>query len=117
MRLRSTSVCTPAGEEWLIGRRWVTRERPHWRRVPAGKAATEVLSVPDIGGPDDLAVTLAIIVGAVVFAVIVIPLLLFGIKLILLGAGDRCGYRRARTAWPSVDRQARRTGETAAAFS
>jgi hypothetical protein len=85
MRLRSSLIHTPSGDEWRVGRRWVTRGLPRWRRMSTRKTAGEVLSVPDIGGPDDLAVTLAIIVGTVVVAVIVIPLLLFGIELILLG--------------------------------
>jgi hypothetical protein len=85
VRLRSNSVRTPAGDEWRVGRRWVTRGVPRWRKLPAGKAAAEVLSAPDIGGPDDLAVTLAVLIGVVVVAIILIPLLLFGIELILLG--------------------------------
>jgi hypothetical protein len=83
--LGTRSVSTPAGEEWRVGRRWITRGRPRWRRVPAGKATGEALSLPDFGDPQDLAVTLAIILGAVVVAAIVIPLLLFGIELIVLG--------------------------------
>ena len=43
------------------------------------------MSLPDIGDPHDLAVTIAIILGAVVVAAIIIPLLLFGIELIILG--------------------------------
>jgi hypothetical protein len=85
MLIGSTSASTPTGEEWRIGRRWVTRGRPRWRAVPTGKATAEAFSVPDIGGPDDLAATLATILGAVVIAVIIIPLLLFGIELIILG--------------------------------
>ncbi len=83
--LGTRSASTPAGEEWRVGRRWITRGRPRWRRVPAGKATGEALSLPDIGDPQDLAATLAIILGAVVVAAIVIPLLLFGIELIVLG--------------------------------
>jgi len=79
------SISTPAGEEWHIGRRWITRGRPRWRTVPAGKATGEALSLPDFGDPHDLAATLAIVLGAVVVAAIVIPLLLFGIELIVLG--------------------------------
>jgi hypothetical protein len=85
MPLKSRSATSPAGEEWCIGRRWVTRGLTRWRTVPAREAAAEAFSVPDIGGSDNLAATLAIIVGAVVVAVILIPLLLFGIELILLG--------------------------------
>jgi hypothetical protein len=40
--------------------------------------------MPD-GGPEELAAWVLIVVGSVVFAVILIPLLLFGIELIILG--------------------------------
>jgi hypothetical protein len=83
--LGSRSVSTPAGEELRVGRRWITRGRPRWRRVPAGKATGEALSLPDFGDPQDLAASLAIVLGVVVVAAIVIPLLLFGIELIVLG--------------------------------
>lgn len=83
--LGSRSVSTPAGEQWRVGRRWITRSRPRWRHVPAGKATGEALSLPDFGDPQDLAASLAIVLGVVVVAAIVIPLLLFGIELILLG--------------------------------
>jgi len=62
--------------------------------VPAGRAAAEALSVPDAGSPDDLAAALAIVVGAVVLAVIVVPLLLFGERLASLSAADRRSRRR-----------------------
>jgi hypothetical protein len=83
--LGSKSVSTPAGEEWRVGRRWITRNPPRWRRVPAGKATGEALSLPDFGDPQDLAASLAIVLGVLVVAAIVIPLLLFGIELIVLG--------------------------------
>jgi hypothetical protein len=53
--------------------------------VLAGKATGEALSLPDFGDPQDLAASLAIVLGVVVIAAIVIPLLLFGIELIVLG--------------------------------
>jgi hypothetical protein len=116
MRLGSRSARTPAGEEWRVGRRWVMRERPHWRKVPTGKAAVEALSVPDIEGPDDLGVTLVVIFGAVVVAVIIIPLLLFGIELILLGLVVAAGIvGRGLLGRPWLV-QARRVSETAPAF-
>ncbi|HST33625.1 MAG TPA: hypothetical protein VLJ80_08920 [Solirubrobacteraceae bacterium] len=83
--LGTRSVSTPTGEEWRVGRRWITRARPRWRRVPGGKATGEALSLPDFGDPQDVAASLAIVLGVVVVAVIVIPLLLFGIELIALG--------------------------------
>jgi len=85
MLLGSRTASTPAGQEWRIARRWVTRSLPRWRRVPPGHAAAEALSIPEAGDASDLAATLAIAVGAVVVAVIVIPLLLFGIELVILG--------------------------------
>lgn len=101
----------------VCGRRWVTRERPRWRRVPARKAAAEALWAPDIGGPDGLELTLAVVVGAVVVAVIVIPLLLFGIELILLGLLVAAGIvGRGLLGRPWVV-QARHANEPTAAFS
>jgi ABC-type antimicrobial peptide transport system permease subunit len=85
MRLGSRSVRTPSGEDWQVGRRWITRGLPRWRKVPAGRTTGEALSLPDIGGPEDLVISIAVILGAIVVAAILIPLLLFGIELILLG--------------------------------
>jgi hypothetical protein len=85
-RFGARTVQTPSGEEWRVGRRWMTRGLPRWRKVPVGTATTEAaLSTPDFGGMDGPAATLAIVVGAVALAVVVIPLLLFGIELIILG--------------------------------
>jgi hypothetical protein len=106
-------VSTPTGDEWRIVRRWVTRGRPRWRTVPAGKATGEAFSVPDAGDPHDLVGTLGIILGAVVVAVIVIPLLLFGIELIVLGfvvAGGVIGRGLLGRPWIV---EARRAGTSA----
>ncbi len=48
-------------------------------------AAETFFSVPNFGGLEDLGVILLVIAALAVFALIVIPLLLFGIELILLG--------------------------------
>jgi hypothetical protein len=59
---------------------------PRWRKVNLGKPSGEALfSIPDIGGPDEFAAGLALIVAAFVFALVLIPLLLFGIELIIVG--------------------------------
>jgi hypothetical protein len=51
-----------------------------------GDAASEAgWSMPDFGSADDLATGLLIAVGALVLAVVLIPLLLFGIELIIVG--------------------------------
>ena len=76
-------VKSPQGE-WRVGRRWVVRKLPRWRKVTVGSAAAEALAL-DAPAPEELATALLLAVGAVVFAVIIIPLLLFGIELILLG--------------------------------
>jgi hypothetical protein len=59
---------------------------PRWRHVNLGKPSGEaLLSVPDVGGPGELAAGLALIVAVAVFALVLIPLLLFGIELIIVG--------------------------------
>lgn len=86
MHLRR-SVTTPSGTEWTIGRVWATRPKPRWRRVNAEGAVSEAASItpmPD-GGLEELGGWIVIVVGSIVFAVILIPLLLFGIELIVLG--------------------------------
>jgi len=81
------SLTTPTGVEWTVGRVWVTRPKPRWRKVHAEGAASEaawITPMPD-GGLDELGAWVLIVVGSIVFAVILIPLLLFGIELIILG--------------------------------
>jgi hypothetical protein len=95
--LGSISASTPDGQQWRIRRLWVTRAAPRWRKVPAGKATAEALSVPDVGGPDDLAATLAIILGAIVLAVIVIPLSRF---LVFTGMAGKS----SKSPWPLIRR-------------
>lgn len=64
----------------------MTRGLPRWRKVPVGTATEEVsFSALEFGGVDSPAAMLVTVVGAVVVAVILIPLLLFGIELIILG--------------------------------
>src|SRR5207244_1165616 len=70
----------PSGEEWCVSRRWVSRPKPHWRKLNLGKPSGDgLLSIPDVGGPDEFVPGLALIVAVFVFAVVLIPLLLFGI--------------------------------------
>ena len=85
----SRVALTPVGMEWRIGRRWISRGLPHWRRVRfgkprAGEAAEAVLMLPDIGDVD-LGATVLVVVGVAVVAIVVIPLFLFGIELVVLG--------------------------------
>jgi hypothetical protein len=74
--------------QWRIGRLWINRRLPKWRRVRLGDTASDAAwsaPVPDVGSLEDLAGGLAIILGVVVLTLVLIPLLLFGIELILLG--------------------------------
>jgi hypothetical protein len=62
---------------------------PRWRKMRMGKVragdAADVLTIPDFGGLDDIGAAILIIAAAVAVAIIVVPLLLFGIELIALG--------------------------------
>jgi hypothetical protein len=81
---------TPAGMEWRIGRRWIGRGLPRWRKVRfgksrAGETAEAALMLPDIGGVDDIGAAVLVVVAVAVIAIVVVPLLLFGVELIVLG--------------------------------
>src|SRR5262249_23579818 len=130
-----------SGVEWRIGRRWLSRGLPRWRKVRVGGGETAEAawwSMPDGGGPDDFAAGIAILIGALVVAVVLIPLLLFGIELIIVGvlvaAGTlgrgllgrpwvveaRCSENPSRTlAWKVVGwrRSARLIDEVAASLA
>lgn len=117
-RLRDRTVETPDGVQWRIGRLWVGRRLPRWRRVRLGDATSDAarevawnIPIPDVGSVDDLAVAVVIVVGAVVFAVVLIPLLLFGIELIILGILIAAGILgRAFLGRPWVVRATPNTG-------
>jgi hypothetical protein len=88
LRVTNRLVETPDGVQWRIGRLWVGRRLPRWRSVHLGDAASDAawnIPIPEVGSVDDLATVALIAIGAVVFAVVLIPLLLFGIELIILG--------------------------------
>ncbi len=77
---------TPSGEEWRVGRRWIGRDMPRWRKVRMRKVESDPsLYVPGGGDLEDLALGVLLLVGGVVVVVILIPLLLFGVELIALG--------------------------------
>ena len=85
MNVGSRCITTPQGERWRVGRVWVDRRLPRWRRIRFGDSASDAgWLIPD--APDEgIVAWLAIIVGTIVVAVVLIPLLLFGIELVLLG--------------------------------
>src|SRR5262245_49757332 len=83
IRLRPRTVPSRSGEVWIVARRWLPRPLPRWRRMPAGETATRALA--EAAGLEDLAASLMLAVAAIVVIVILIPLLLFGIELIIVG--------------------------------
>jgi hypothetical protein len=86
--MRNRVVDTPDGVQWRVGRLWIGRRLPKWRRVRLGEASSDAawnIPIPDVGSVDDLAAMVVVVVGAVIVAVVLIPLLLFGVELIALG--------------------------------
>jgi hypothetical protein len=95
LRIGARTIRAPSGQEWRIGRRWIGRSMPRWRKMRSRKsrktdggridAAEALFSVPDFNGLDDLGTAVFIALALVVIALVLVPLLLFGIELILLG--------------------------------
>lgn len=89
LQLRARRVVAPDGVEWQVGRRWLTR-RPRFGRPRQGEIAAESLNNIGPGWPDfgsvDLGEELLLAAAIVAFVLIVVPILFFGIELIILGA-------------------------------
>ena len=89
LRLGPRRVVAPDGVEWRVGRRWLTR-RPQLRRPRRTGIAAESLNSLGTGWPDlgnvDLGEGLLVLAAVVAFLLILIPLLFFGVELIVLGA-------------------------------
>jgi len=81
-----TRIVAPDGVEWRVGRRWMTRPvRPSlkWRR-DAGSDLLTSGSWPGGDSAGSLEETALILVGVLVVALVLVPVLLFGIELIAL---------------------------------
>ncbi len=85
VQLGSRRVRTPDGVEWRVGRRWSSDEGRSLRQRRRGRGSVWSDSgVPDLGGfdaGDGLLVSLI----ALVALIILIPVLFFGIELIVVG--------------------------------
>ena len=83
----SHRVITPDGVEWRVSRKWLTR-RVRGTLRDRVSATTEALSttsqIPDLGGLD-LEGGVLLLVALAALVLIVIPLILFGIELIIVG--------------------------------
>lgn len=87
-QLGSRRIVAPDGVEWRVGRQWMTR-RPRLRQR---KSATTSGSLQNLGsmpvpGPGglDLGQELFAIAAIVAVVLVLIPLLFFGLELIILG--------------------------------
>jgi hypothetical protein len=81
---------TPAGTEWRVGRVWIGRGAPRFRKVRSEAAGDIGGQVPnwvpvDIGSWGDLEATIAVVIALVLLVFVIIPLLLFGVELIIVG--------------------------------
>ncbi|HEX5853946.1 MAG TPA: hypothetical protein VFY36_12745 [Solirubrobacteraceae bacterium] len=86
IQVGARTLRTPSGEEWRVGRRWIGRELPRWRKVRVGKLGNDAASyMPGAVDLEELGLGFAILIGGVVVAVVLIPLLLFGVELITVG--------------------------------
>ncbi len=81
-------VVAPDGVEWSVGRKWMTR-RPRLlcrHRSSSGSASLQNLGSvrPDLGGLD-LGRELLVLAAVVAVVLVLIPVLFFGLELIMLG--------------------------------
>jgi hypothetical protein len=90
-RIGVRTVTSPSGVEWRMGRRWLGGRIPRFRRVTA-EAGSDIAWqsgnwLPgDVADWGDLEGWLVAVVALVLIVFVLIPLLLFGVELIVLGA-------------------------------
>jgi hypothetical protein len=89
MLLGSRAVTTPDGVQWRIGRRLLTRRFGwSWRRrgdIASASFSSLGGSSPDLLGAD-LGASLLFVAAAVAVVVVLIPILFFGVELVVGGA-------------------------------
>ena len=86
----SRKVTTPSGVKWQVGRRWISRSLPRWRGVRSKDSVEDVIdgwAIPiiDVGSFDSPVAFLAGVAVAVLLALILLPLILFGVELMIAG--------------------------------
>jgi hypothetical protein len=109
------TVRTPSGDEWQVGRRWLGRRTrlPKWRR--AGDLGIEGWDAASLLEFDSgIAVGVALLVIGVLAVFVLIPLLLFGVELIAVGAVVATGILgRVLLGRPwTIEARNRHTGES-----
>jgi hypothetical protein len=86
-RIRSRRVVSPSGTEWRVGRVWLARPAPRVRRVwkrDAGDVGWDWVPF-DLGDWADLEAVILIAIALVLVVFVIVPLLLFGVELIVVG--------------------------------
>jgi hypothetical protein len=80
-------VKAPDGTEWIVGRAWLGKRRPKpfGRHLDTGIGSLDSFDVTNLFDGDDLMTGLLIAVFAIAFVLIVIPIILFGVELIIVG--------------------------------
>ena|SRR5215472_5106017 len=103
-QLGRRKVVAPDGVEWQVGRRWLTR-RPHWGRprrdVSSGSLETVGSALPDVANID-FGEGLLLAAAVVVVVLILIPVLFFGVELVIVGtllAAGLVGRTVLRQPW------------------
>ena len=88
MKLGPRHVVAPDGAEWCVGRKWTTRRPRLLRRRRSGTASDSLQNLgsvwPDLGGLD-LGQELLALAAVVALVLVLIPVLFFGLELIILG--------------------------------
>jgi hypothetical protein len=88
LQLAPRRVVAPDGVEWCVGRKWMTRRPRLLRRHQSGKASDSLQNLgsvwPDLGGLD-LGQELLALAAVVAVVLVLIPVLFFGLELIILG--------------------------------
>ncbi len=80
------TVIDPTGTQWRVRRVWLTRKTPRLRRVKTPDlSSASGFPLPDVSAADQAEVILAAIVALVVIVFVAIPLLLFGLELLIVG--------------------------------
>ncbi len=88
LQLGPRHVVAPDGAEWCVGRKWTTRRPRLLRRRRSGTASDSLQNLgsvwPDLGGLD-LGQELLALAAVVALVLVLIPVLFFGLELIILG--------------------------------
>ena len=82
----SRTVTDPTGSQWRVRRVWPTADKPRLRRVKTPDLSSAGgFPLADFSATEQAEVVLAAIVALVLIVFVLVPLLLFGLELLLIG--------------------------------